>query len=125
MSRSSSRKIVKKFDSKDKAKLIHRALGDKKAVDLVCLDVSKFSPVTDFILIATGTSDRHVKAMGQGVLDCLYDLGEKPVHKEGFGEGSWVLLDSPGVMVHIFQEESRVYYGLEKLWHKGEKVRFR
>ena len=111
--------------SKQKAKLIVRACEDKKGVDLVCLDVSKFSAVSDYFVIATGTSDRHVKAMGEAVLDCLRELGEKPQHREGLEEGNWVLLDSGNVMVHIFQETTRKFYCLEELWHKAKKVQFR
>jgi len=117
--------MTKPFDSKQKAKLIYRACDDKKAVDLVCLDVAKLSPVADYLVIATGTSDRHVKAMGEAVVECLESLGEKPVHREGFEDGVWVLLDSKDVIVHIFQEESRTFYGLERLWQKAKKVRFR
>ena len=120
-----TKKIVSTVTSKQKAKLVYVACEDKKAVDLVCLDVSKLSAVADYFVIATGTSDRHVKAMAEAVMGCLRDLGEKPQHREGLEEGSWALLDSHDVMIHVFQETARTFYGLEDVWHKAKKVKFR
>ena len=124
MTKKITKKITSALTSELKAKLIYKACEDKKAIDLVCLDVSKLSSVADYFVIATGTSDRHVKAMGEAVIDCLRALGEKPQHREGLEEGMWALLDSHDVMVHIFQETTRTFYGLEGVWHKAKKVKF-
>jgi ribosome-associated protein len=117
--------MIKTFDSKQKAKLITKACDAKKGLDIVCLDVQKISSVTDYVVIATGTSDRHVKALGEAVLDCLKEMGERAKHREGLEDGIWVLVDGQDVMVHIFQETSRTFYSLEELMSRAVKVRFR
>ena len=117
--------MIKTLDSKLKAQLITKACDEKKGLDIVCLDVRKISSVTDYFVIATGTSDRHVKALGEAVLDRLKDVGERTNHHEGLEEGVWVLVDASDVMVHIFQETSREYYAIEELWRRALKVRFR
>jgi ribosome-associated protein len=109
--------------SRQKAKLLYEACSDKKGFDMVCLDVRNVSPVADFFVIASGTSDRHVAAMAEAVADRLKDLGEKPKHWRDLGS-SWLLIDSQDVMVHLFREDAREFYALEALWGKAKKLHF-
>jgi ribosome-associated protein len=92
----------------------------KKAEDIKVLDLSKLTTITDFFVICTGSSDTHVKAISDTVIDGSKKLGEKPWHREGIGSKSWVLLDYVDVVVHIFLNETRKFYGLEKLWGDAE-----
>ena len=102
--------------SKDLAsKLAHLALT-KKAEDIKILDLRKLTGITDFFVICTGGSDTQVKAIADAIVDGSKQLGERPWHKEGFTNKSWVLLDYINVVVHVFLNETRKFYGLEKLW---------
>lgn len=93
-----------------------RAADDKQADDLVGLDVSEPLPLTDVFLLASGRSERNVLAIAGEVEDKLIEAGVKPLRREGRSEGRWVLLDFGDLVVHVFHEEERVYYGLERLW---------
>jgi ribosome-associated protein len=92
------------------------AADSKQAQDLVALDVSGPLPLTDIFLLATGTSERNVLAIAGEVEDQLNDAGTKTLRREGRSEGRWVLLDFGDLIVHVFHEEDRMYYSLERLW---------
>jgi ribosome-associated protein len=94
------------------------ALQEKKATDVVVLDVRGVCSFTDFIIICTGMSDRQIKAMADHV---IANFG-KPYGLEGIEQGRWVLLDYYDVVIHIFQDESRKYYDLENMWFEAKKV---
>jgi ribosome-associated protein len=93
-----------------------RAADAKKAEDLVALDVSGPLPLTDVFLLATGDNERNVLAIAGGVEDALIEAGAKPLRREGRSEGRWVLLDFGDLIVHVFHQEDRQYYSLERLW---------
>lgn len=93
-----------------------RAADDKKAEDLVALDVSEPLPLTDAFLLATGDNERNVLAIAGGIEDALLEAGAKPLRREGRSEGRWVLLDFGDLVVHVFHQEDRQYYSLERLW---------
>ena len=88
----------------------------RKGVDVKILTLKGLSSVCDYFVIASGDVDLHVKAIAEAVNDGLADLGIKPGHREGIGQGTWVLLDYIDVVVHIFHEPTRQFYALEKLW---------
>jgi ribosome-associated protein len=92
------------------------AADSKGALDLVGLDVSGPLPLTDVFLIASGRSERNVQAIASEVEDRLIESGTKPLRREGRAEGRWVLLDFGDLVVHVFHEEDRMYYSLERLW---------
>lgn len=93
------------------------AAADSKAgEDIVALDVSEPLPLTDVFLIVTGRSERNVVAIAGEIEDKLIESGAKPLRREGRAEGRWILLDFGDLVVHVFHEEERVYYGLERLW---------
>jgi ribosome-associated protein len=92
------------------------AADDKQAEDLVALDVSGPLPLTDIFLLATGRNERNVLAIAGEIEDKLIEAGAKPLRREGRAEGRWVLLDFGDLVVHVFHEEDRMYYSLERLW---------
>lgn len=95
---------------------------DRKAEDIVMLDIRKVSIIADYFVICTGTSDRHVRAIAKEVDDQLGKAGVNPVSMEGQAEGEWVLIDYGSVLVHIFDRETRDYYRLEQLWSGAQPV---
>ncbi len=102
--------------SGDLAKKISDLSLLKKAEDVVILDLRKLTSMTDYFVICTGSSNKHIKAIADSVLDGLIELGIKPWHKEGLSSAQWVLLDFVDVIFHIFQDEMRTFYNLEQLW---------
>jgi len=99
-----------------KAVLIAEAAQDRKADDLVGLDVRNLSSFADTFIIATGTSDRHVRSVADAIEAALKARGDPPMGIEGYDEGRWVLIDCTDTIVHIFQQEIRDHYDLERLW---------
>ena len=92
------------------------AADDKGGVDPVALDVSGPLPLTDVFFIVTGRNERNVSAIAGEIEDKLIATGVKPLRREGKAEGRWVLMDFGDLIVHVFHEEDRLYYGLERLW---------
>lgn len=94
--------------------------NDKKAEDIIVMDVRKLTIPTDYMLICTGRVSQHLKAIQDNIVDNLRDLGAKPWHIEGTKEHSWILLDYVNVVIHIFLPETREFYSLERLWGDAE-----
>jgi ribosome-associated protein len=92
------------------------AADSKQAEDLVALDVSGPLPLTDIFLLATGRNERNVVAIASEIEDKMNEAGAKTLRREGRQEGRWILLDFGDVVVHVFHEEDRLYYSLERLW---------
>lgn len=95
---------------------------DKKAEDLVVLHLEPVTDFTDYFLLANGTSDRHVDALAEAILRRLRGTGVRPLHVEGRGRSSWVLLDFGDFLVHLFDGESRELYSLDRLWGDAPDV---
>ncbi len=93
-----------------------RAADSKGGTDLVALDVSQPLPLTDIFFMVTGNSERNVVAIAGEIEDELIRAGAKPLRREGRSEGRWALLDFGDLVVHVFHEEERGYYQLERLW---------
>lgn len=98
-------------------KHVIQTLEDMKAKDLVQLNVSELTTIADHIIIASGTSNRHLKAMATEVIKQAKQAGEPPLGVEGQQEGDWVLVDLDNILVHIMLPEVRVHYDLERLWN--------
>jgi ribosome-associated protein len=98
------------------------AAEDKKALDLVVLDLRKASGFTDFFVIASGGNPRQVRAIADAVMETLADEGVKPAHVEGYDRSEWILLDYFDFIVHVFAPETRMFYGLERLWGSAERI---
>lgn len=96
--------------------LVIRALDDMKANKIITLDVRAKTSITDIMVIASGTSDRHVKAMAETVAFQAKESGEMPLGIEGAAEGEWALIDLNGVVVHLMLPKVRDFYQLERLW---------
>lgn len=92
------------------------AADSKQGEDLVALDVSGPLPLTDAFLLVTGRNERNVVAIADQVEEKMIEAGAKPLRREGKSEGRWILLDFGDVIVHVFHEEDRMYYSLERLW---------
>ena len=99
-----------------KAQRAARAALDRKAIDLVVLDVQGLSGVTDYFLVCSGRSTTHVKSIADAIREELKDDGVRPLHSEGATQSGWVLLDYGDVLMHVFLEDTRAYYALERLW---------
>ncbi|MBA3670659.1 MAG: ribosome silencing factor [Gemmatimonadaceae bacterium] len=103
--------------SAELAQRVATILVDRKANDVVILNLAGVSDMTDYFLIASGTSDTHVRALGNAVLEDLKkDTGEMANHVEGLQQGRWVLLDYVDFVVHVFHPTLRNFYQLERLW---------
>lgn len=92
------------------------AAEEKGCEDLVALDVSEPLPLVDVFLIVTGRNERNVIAISNEIEDKMIEAGVKTIRREGRAEGRWILLDFGDLVVHVFHEEERLYYGLERLW---------
>jgi ribosome-associated protein len=99
-----------------------RAAADKKAFQIVGLQISALSSYADGLLICSGGSDRQVAAIASEVQRRLRDHGRKPLHVEGERRAEWVLMDYGDVVIHVFTEERRTYYGLEGLWGDAPRL---
>ncbi len=104
------------------ARSIAHAVIEKKAKDVVVLDVRGMASYADYLVLASGESERQVAAMADGVSEVLKPRGVRPVSTEGQEGGSWVLLDYADVVAHLFQEDSRTFYDLEGLWADAKRV---
>ena len=92
------------------------SLEDLKGRDIVVLDVSDRTTVTDWMIVVSGTSQRHVKSLANEVVEKSKQAGVRPLGMEGEGDGNWILVDLGDVLAHVMTEESREFYALEKLW---------
>ena len=103
--------------------LIEGALEDMKAKDMVTIDVRGRSTVTDYMIVASGTSKRHVASVAQEVLDKLKAQGILPIGVEGQDVGEWVLVDVGSVIVHVMMPDARDFYDIERLWSVASENR--
>ena len=107
------------MDQKEIALLAAKALDDKRAKDITVLKVDEMTVITDYMVIATGRSTPQVKALADNVEEELAKIDVFPRRSEGYAEGRWCVLDFGDVMVHVFSEQDREYYQLERLWADG------
>jgi ribosome-associated protein len=102
-----------------------RIAHDRHCDEIVVLNLSGISPVTDFFVIATGTSDIQMRAVAEEIVQHAREMGHRPLHAAGFDSTVWILLDFVDVVVHIFDAEHRHYYDLELIWGDAPRVRWR
>lgn len=98
------------------------AARDKKAEELTVLDLRAAAGFTDYFVICTGTNARQIRAIADGVMVALSAKGAEPAHVEGYDRSEWILLDYFDFVVHVFAPETRLFYGLERLWGNAERV---
>ncbi len=96
---------------------------DKKADDVIILDVRKISSVTDYLMICSANSEPHLKAVAEEISRRARDAGARAKHQNGYPASRWMVLDFTDVMVHVFHPELRERYGLEQLWGDAKRVR--
>lgn len=103
-------------------KSIVAILDEKKAANIKVIQINEISTLADYFIIATGTSNTHVKSLSDEIEEKLKALGHMPSGVEGYRSNSWILLDYISVVVHIFTEEGRGFYDLDRLWTDGKMV---
>ena len=103
------------------AKTIHKVLSDNKAKDITKINLEKKSSIADFMIICSGTSNRHVISLSNYLLEALKKENLNTLNVEGIRNGDWVLVDAGDIIIHLFRSEVREYYGLEKMW-AGEEI---
>ena len=106
----------------DPLKIAVNAADDKKASDVVILDITKIASFANYFLLCTGDSSRQMQAIADEVEKRLREAGIRPSHVEGYQNSEWILMDYADLVVHIFSKNARSYYDLERLWRDGKKV---
>ncbi|MDO5293716.1 MAG: ribosome silencing factor [bacterium] len=108
--------------SKNMAKIAYAALEDKKGEDIVALEVGDITILADYFVIASGTNKSQVQALVASVDEALSKEGIEPTRVEGAGNDNWILMDYGDLIVHVFSQEDRLFYNLEKMWRDGKTV---
>ena len=116
------RKDLTMMTAKEVALAVTKALDEKKGVDIKLLKIDRVSSLADYFLICTGTSNTHVKTLCDFAEYTLEELGEPMLGREGHRGNSWELLDFGSIVVHVFTDEARKFYDLERLWADAEQV---
>jgi ribosome-associated protein len=111
------------MNSRTLAKTIAAAALEKKAEDVIVLDLHKLGAFTEYFVIASGASDRQVQAIARGIEETLHVKKEKPIGVEGLQAGKWVLIDYGNVVAHVFYTADREYYQLERLWADAPRLK--
>ena len=113
------------MDSKKLVDKIVEVMQAKKAKDISVIDIHNITVIADYFVICSGTSTTHITALADEIDFKLGEIGLEPFHKEGYDTARWVLLDYADVIVHIFHQEDRSFYNLERLWSDGEMTSIR
>lgn len=110
------------LNEKEMVSIAVKALDDKQGKDIKVLHTADQTTLADYFVICNGTSNTQVRALADGVEEAMSKAGEEPHHIEGHRGGQWTLMDYSSVVVHVFTEEGREFYGLERLWSDAEAV---
>lgn len=110
------------MNSYEQSILTAKAISSKKGLNIKLIEIGDISSLADYMVIATGTSSTHVKAIADEVEYQLDEAGISASHIEGYRSNSWILLDYVDVIVHIFSDEAREFYDLERLWQDGKEI---
>ena len=108
--------------SKEMARLAYQAMEEKKARDIRIIDISEISVLADYFLIASGSNKNQVQAMVDNIQEELHKAGFVPKQIEGYNSANWILLDYGDIIVHVFDEENRLFYDLERIWRDGSHI---
>lgn len=108
--------------SKELAKLACDALDDKKALEIKVINIENVSTLADYFIIASGTNRNQVQAMADNVDETLGRAGYEPKQIEGYQNANWILMDYRDIVIHIFDEENRLFYDLERIWRDGTVI---
>ena len=110
------------MSGKEAAKIAIAGLEDKKAQDIKIIDISEVSVMADYFIIASGSNRNQVQAMADSVEEKLHEVGIVPRQIEGYNTANWILMDFNDIIVHVFNEEDRLFYNLEKIWMDGKVI---
>ena len=110
------------MNSKELARMACEALEDKKALDVKIIDIEQVSTLADYFIIASGTNRNQVQAMADNVEEMLGRAGYEPKQIEGYQTGNWILMDYRDIVIHVFDEENRLFYDLERIWRDGSVI---
>ena len=110
------------MESRELAKQICEALADKKGEDIKILNISEVTVLADYFIIASGSNRNQVQAMADNVEETLGKLGHEPKQIEGYQSANWIVMDYRDVIVHIFDNENRLFYDLERIWRDGKSL---
>ena len=108
------------YNAHNISKIIYKVLIDNKALDIIKIDLKKKSSIADFMIICSGTSNRHVISLSNYLVETLKKENLNTLNVEGKRNGDWVLVDAGDIIIHLFRNEVREYYGLEKMWAEEE-----
>jgi len=108
------------MNPKEMAALAVSALEEKKAVDVKIINIEKVSSLADYFIIASGTNRSQVQAMADSVDETLGRAGVEPKSVEGYQTANWILMDYRDIVIHIFDEENRLFYDIERIWRDGQ-----
>lgn len=100
------------------------AADNKKARDIKILDIRDISPITDYFIICSGSSTIQVRAIADEIEDKLEAIGYELYHKEGYDSSKWILLDFGNIIIHVFEDEERSFYNIERLWADAEVINY-
>ena len=109
-------------DLKEIVRLVYQALEEKKAEDITIIDISNISVISDYFIVASGSNQNQVQAMVDNVEEQLGRAGYEPKQIEGTKNSSWILMDYGDLIIHIFDEENRLFYDLERIWRDGKEI---
>ena len=109
-------------NSREMTSLAIKALEDKKGNDIRVIDIQDVSIIADYFIIASGSNRNQVQTMADNVEEVLGRAGYEPRQLEGYGTATWILMDYNDIIVHIFSEEDRLFYDLERIWRDGKSV---
>lgn len=108
---------------KEMAIIAAKALDEKKGKEISAIEITDLTTIADYFVIASGTSNTQINALCGAVEKALNEqAGEDPLRREGYRDGTWVLLDYGSIVIHIFSQEAREFYSLERLWNDGKPV---
>ena len=110
------------MNSLELANLICKTLSSRKAYDIVKIDVQEKTSVADYFIVASGRSSTQIKSLGEFCEEQVEKSGGKVVRKEGYGDARWIVIDFGDVILHLFNDETRLFYHLERLWGEGERI---
>lgn len=116
------RKLSVNMNTIDKVKNIYKSIDDKLGIDIRIIDISKVSVLADYLVIAGGNNKNQAQAIVDNVTDELAKEKIHPNHVEGYSSGNWILLDYSDIIVHVFNQEDRLFYDLERLWQDGNNL---
>jgi ribosome-associated protein len=112
-----------KADDLEKLMTAARAAAERKALEMVAIDIREIASFAEYFLVCSGTSTRQVQAIADEVMEKLRDERDaRPLHTEGYEAATWILLDYGDLIVHVFTEDSRQFYQLERLWRDAKRV---